>query len=316
MNMNLYKEAMKEIAVNPELIRETASRMREMPFTEQLRRRRIRRNAFISGLAAMVAAAAVLWLPGIGLKAPYSGQSSHLSSGSDGAVAPDVALDHDAGQERRVERDHPGELPQIDEYYVPFQPSEETSGKLKAPSLPFTYEELKQESRTIILGTIRDAGVYRKKEQPLNPKFSVNMANYIYTVHIDRLLSGSLPESEGDTVAVGEPAVAFLQSESRDAEQPLWRFVPYTSRPEAAEILETGKSYVLFLNEKDDTDVYRLSWDGFGVFPLDYIAEQAENHSLEELREQYRHVEEVTRAPMENDLLYRLCSLYVQEEFL
>ena len=311
MNINLYKQAMEDIAVNPELVRETAIRMIGIASTEkQLHRRIIKRYAFFSGLAAIVTAA--LLLPGIVQDAPHTGRNPHIPSNSDGAAA----TDPDPGQDRKAEPDPYVTLPQITQYYEPYQPSDEISGKLKAPKLPFTYEELKQESQAVILVTVRDAGVYSKKDLPLHPKFSVNLANFLYTVQIDRVLSGSLPESEGDTVAVGEIAVAHLRSESAESENPMWEFVPYTLRPEAARTLEAGKQYVLFVAEKDDTDVYRLSWDGFGVFPMDYIAEEAANHSLRELQEQYRHVEEVTRAPMENDLLYRLCSLYIHEELL
>jgi len=188
--------------------------------------------------------------------------------------------------------------------------------KLKAPNIPLYYEELNQHSETIILGTTSDVGVYSKKDNSLNPELSISLANYIYTVKIDKVLSGNMPESEGSFVAIGEMAIAHPESREHEGEEVDWSFRPYTFRPVMAQTIEAGKQYVLFLSEEDNTEVYRLSWDGFGLFPIDYINEEAAKQSLSELQKQYKYVEKVSRAPMENDLLYRLCSLYVKEEFL
>jgi hypothetical protein len=315
MKMSDYKQAMKDIAVNPGLIQDTARKMDAIVSkSRRLHSPVIRRLALASGLAAaMVAIMAAVMLDALPLPGMRPDASMNGTAFPNPPADPNYAT---AAPDPRA-ADRPETLAPIARHYVPVQPSGVFSNKLKAPRFPFTYEELKRESPIIVLGTVRDAGVYSNKEHPLDPERSLNLATYLYTVRIDQVLSGSLPETEGSEVAVGETAVAHhISGDPDDQEQPVWRFEPYTARPEAAQTVEPGKTYVLFLAGKDDTDVYRLSWNGFGVFPLDYIAEEAAAHTPGELREQYRHVEEVTRAPMENDLLYRLCGLYVMEEFL
>lgn len=300
--MNIYKKAVEDIVVNPELIQDTAMKMR---MTQQHKKTRIKRYAIVSCLATVILGALLLpRIEPLSINAP-SNPESNLATSANETI-----------QDKVVDKEQNIALPQIIQNYVPFQASDSHSTKLKAPNMPFYYEELKQQSEIIILGTISDVGVYSKKDNPLNPELSLNLATSIYTVKIDKVLSGNMPESEGSHVAIGEMVVAHPKSRDHETEEIDWSFSPYTFRPEAVQSIESGKQYVMFLSEKDDTEVYGLSWDGFGIFPMDYISEEASKNSLSELQNQYKYVEEVTRAPMENDLLYRLCSLYVQEEFL
>lgn len=309
MNMNLYKKAVKDIVPNPELIHDTANKMR---MVQQHKKSMIKRYAVVSCLAAVIMGA--LLLPSIEPITPNtpSNLEGNTPTNIEGKIVPP---DNEKNQNKETVPEHNIALPQITKNYVPFQASDYHSTKLKAPNIPFYYEELKQQSDMVILCTISDIGVYSIKDNPLNPELSLNLATNIYTVKIDKILSGDMPESEGSFVPIGETVVASPQSRDHEAEPIEWNFTPYSFRPENVQ-LEVGKQYVMFLTEKDNTEVYRLSWDGFGVFPTDYIKKESEKNSLSELQKEYKYVEEVTRAPMENELLYRLCSLYVKEEFL
>lgn len=310
MKINVYKKAAEDIIVNPELIHDTANKMR---MVQPNKKPMIRRYAIVSCLAAVIMGA--LLLPGIEPIPP------NLPSNQEGGVA---TPNYGTNQGKATVPGQDRVLPQITKNYAPFQATEYNGVKVPAPDIPFakaegpniyqSYEELKQKSNTIILCTISDIGIYRNKTEQYHPKAS--FGTYIYTVKIDKILSGNMQEAEGSLVPIAETAWANPEFGENGNEIIDWNFTPYSARTEEVKSLEKGKQYVIFLSEKDNTEVYRLSWDGFGVFPIDYINEEASKNSLSELQQQYEYVEEASHAPMENNLLYRLCSLYVKEDFL
>lgn len=310
MKINLYKKAAKDIVVNPELIHDTANKMR---MVQQNKKTMIKRYAIVSCLAAVIMG--TLLLPGIESITP------NIPSNPEGGLA---TPNNGTNQGKATVPDQDIVLPQITKNYAPFQATEYNSVKVPAPNIPFakaegpnislSYEELKQKSNTIILCTISDIGIYRNKAEQYHPKAS--FGTYIYTVEIDKILSGNMQEAEGSLIPIAETAWANPELGENGNEIIDWNFYPYSARPNDVKSLEKGKQYVMFLSQKDDTEVYRLSWDGFGIFPIDYINEEVSRNSLIELQKQYKYVEEVSRAPMENNLLYRLCTLYVKEEFL
>lgn len=198
--------------------------------------------------------------------------------------------------------------------YIPFHATEYVGAKVKAPSIPINYEELKAGSAAIVVGTLSEIGVYRNKAEQYHPKAS--FGTYIYTIKIDRILSGRIEEKTGDYIPVKELALANPEHTESMKDIKNWRFSPYTFRADEAMQLEKEKQYVLFLSQKDDTEVYELAWDGFGVFPVDYIEQEAMKSTLGELRKEYEQVEQTTRSPLEHDLLYRLCGLSIREELV
>lgn len=308
MDINFYKKAAEDIVVNPELIHDTANIMR---MVQQDKKPKLKRYALVSCLAAVIMGA--MLFPRI---EPIT---SNIPSTQEG----DLATPIKTNQGKAVVPDQDIILPQITENYVPFNASEYTSVKAPAPVLPYaksegpnystSYEELKKKSSMIILCTIQDVGVYRKKAEQYHPRAS--FGTYIYSVKIDKILSGNMQETEDSIIPIAELAWANPVFKENGNEIMDWSFSPYSARANDAKSLEKGKQYVMFLSQKDDTEVYGLSWDGFGIFPIDYINEEASKNSLIELQKQYKNVEEVSHAPMENNLLYRLCSLYVKEEF-
>lgn len=340
MNLHLYKKAMDEISVDAELMKDTANKMRLIR-QRQRRAPTVLRIAAVCCLAPVILAGALL-LTTVEPDEPSLEAMPDTRRDSDGM--PPI-LDAGSGIRQETTPETHEVPPQIERYYTPVSSIgvhpddfDGLAGQLKPPRFPTSYEELKQQSGFIILGTVREAGVYVANDQPLNPKYSINMARYIYTVQIDRILSGDMPEQEGHVAAVGETVTAHalpkqperegnvaagdesasvhgLTDEPEDGEIE-WRFEPYTFRPETVRSIEAGRQYVFFLSGKDHTGVYKLSWDGFGVFPVDYLTEEASRHSLQDLQDQYRQAEEGLRDLSSDGLLYRLCGLFVMEEWM
>lgn len=211
-------------------------------------------------------------------------------------------------------------LPQIARYYVPFQASQYQSVKAPYPRYPMTYEELKGESDVIVLVTVEEAGVYREKSQAYHPRAS--FGTYIYSVKVEQVLEGKLHgstvegvrESENVQIAIIEQAWAMLSGNS-DAGEPQWSFTPYTARADAARPVERGQQYVMFLRAEDERGFHPVTSNGFGLFPLSYIQREAEQHSVRQMEQLYHEELEKTSKPMQDDLLYRLFSVYIYDEF-
>ncbi|MCL6456664.1 MAG: hypothetical protein K6T85_01535 [Gorillibacterium sp.] len=205
-------------------------------------------------------------------------------------------------------------LPNVASHYVPFQATSYGGSKAPAPFFPFSYQELQESSVAVLLVTVEDIGVYRKNEEAYQPKAS--FGTYLYTVKVDRVLQGQADTDNGDHLAIAERAWADPVQAGQVENIVDWQFSPYTFRAEATRTLATGKQYVVFLQAKDETGCYPPASNGFGIFPIDYIDQEAARSVLPELEEQYKLMVKTTRAPMEHDLLFRLSSLYVKRDFL
>lgn len=202
-------------------------------------------------------------------------------------------------------------FPHVADHYLPLTTnSESLSTKLIAPLFPLQYEDLREASDAIVLATLMDIGEYMRDDA--DHLLSVNLGTYIYAFQIDEVLSGRLDEGAGDFIPVAETAVAGSVETAEGGLE--WRLRPYTNRIDASKILEKEKQYIVFISDKDDTEVYGLTYHGFGVFPVDYVESVALNHTLSELKQEYEEADGETFTPEKIDLLYRLCSLWLKNE--
>lgn len=201
----------------------------------------------------------------------------------------------------------------IGRHYVPFEAKEYVAAKAKAPSFPENMEALLESSRVVILGTIRDVGVYRPMAERYHPKAS--FGTYIYTVQVDRVLEGT-PETVGTTWMLVKEIAWATPKQQVDNIVTEWQFAPYTFRPEDAKNLNPGDQYVFFLKERDDTGMFPLAVDGFGVFSVDGLEQLAGEQQLKDLEDALEQGEPGRFTPERVKLLYNWIGLQLWENVL
>jgi hypothetical protein len=202
-------------------------------------------------------------------------------------------------------------LPEIKNNYIAFNAAEYNPVKCPAPGIPQSYQELKNQSSAVLVVTIKNIGVYRMASEQYNPKAS--FGTYIYTAKIDKILGGNIEKNVNDLIPVSEQAWAAPTFKGKEIVK--WNFLPYSNRSNDTRILKTGEQYVVFLSNKDETGCYSVPFNGFGIFPVGYINEVASKTTVQEIKEKYGYTRESTNTPLKDDNLYRLSSLYVNEQF-
>lgn len=205
-------------------------------------------------------------------------------------------------------------LPQIEKYFEPFKADEYSSTKMIAPHGPRNYETLIDQSSVVIICDVNNIGTYKNKYKVYNPK--VSLGTYIYTIKIERIIKGSIDEKIEDYIAVTEKAWASPKYTIGRVVIGGWNFTPYTTRAKETWDVKIGNKYLIFLNEKNDTECFMASFNGFGIFPIEYIEKEAEKNTLSEIQKEYDNRRNVTRTPYNNDILYRYCAVRVKNDFL
>lgn len=203
-------------------------------------------------------------------------------------------------------------LPEVKSNYVAFNATEFSPVKCPSPRIPRNYQQLKNESSTVLIVTIKDIGVYRRTAEQYNPKAS--FGTYIYTAKIDKILSGAISKNVNDLIPIAEQAWADPTFNGKEIVK--WNFTPYSCRADNVRNMETEKQYVVFLSVKDETGCYQIPFNGFGIFPVDYINDVASKTTVDEIKGEYNYVGETTNVPLKDANLYRLSSLYIKEQFL
>lgn len=200
-------------------------------------------------------------------------------------------------------------LPEIKDNYVAFNDTEYSTDliKLPGPDLPLDYDVLKNESFAVITGTIKKVGVYKKNVDQYNIKG--DLGTYIYTVKIDRILKGSINNKVYDIVPISERALAWPTFNGDKIQK--WNFEPYSYGARETFDLRINNQYIMFLCNKDKTGCYQLSYNGFGFFPINYINKLSEDYTLKEVEDSG-----IKGYPLENDYLFKVCSMHVKEDFL
>jgi hypothetical protein len=219
---------------------------------------------------------------------------------------------------------------QINKYYLPITPSQYPTNNMYAPWGPLSFDELLNGQNVgnsqsnlnvtsvVILCTLENIGIYRRiNENATIYAPETIFGSYIYTVKINKVLYGCINDNIGDYIAVNEKVCAFPNSEiqaSNKASFNGWDFYPYTVRPRSEYDLQIGNQYVMFLSAKDKTDCYELLWNGFGVFSINYINNEAKTDSLSVIESKYNN--ESVKDPLTDSILYKICALHVKNDFL
>lgn len=297
MSKHMYRRAFDEIKPSPQLIQDTTANALKPQLS--MKKSKYQRYAIASSLLVVVLLVGMVSLQ-INHNGTWGNQVDNIASQlpDNQGLTPNSALNKPI-------------LPQGLNNYVPFHANEYVMSKAPAPKQPLTYSELIQQSQIIVLGTIDDIGVYRHKDEQYNPKAS--FGTYIYTLKVDKVLSGNLEEGVDRVIPIAERAWAKPKDESEQKDIKEWSFSPYTGRPNEAAILEKGKQYVMLLSGTDASGVYAVPFDGYGIFPVDYIEQESSNHSLVELQGLLQNADDT---PLKADLLYKIYSLYIKEEYL
>lgn len=204
------------------------------------------------------------------------------------------------------------DLPQIARYYAPYTSNYYVEVKDPGIFYPQSYEELKSNTSAIVLGTVQDVGVYRKKSDVYYARAS--FGTYIYTVELNKVYYREGGERIGSKIAVTELAYAWpsVYNGLSVPSYASWSFTPHSARPNDLKPLKSGTQYLFYLSARDQTDCYPLAGSAFGVFTLNEIRQIAQNNNIAGLKKSLSSTKNgVERA----SILYRICALNAQNEY-
>lgn len=298
MGKQIYRKAMADIAPSENLLRQTAVRMQNVQADRRKRVMRLKRYRVLGVTLSAVCSFVFLMT-----SEQFRREDTPLSTEIPLAIVqPGIE-----GTDDNASRDLSAVMAKINSYYVPFQASEYAPVRAPYPYFPLEYEELKQESASIVKVTIQETGVYKDKDIAYNPRAS--FGTYIYVARVESVLYGTDIKEE-TLIPITELAWAMPGERVDETE---WSFKPYTARP--LQELKSGEQYVLFLGEKDGKKTYPLIGNGFGAFSLEEMKREASSYTLDQLREMHQVNTKETNTPMLNNLVYRLFAVETYNEF-